>query len=73
VITGAAGFLRSHPCDWFLNRDWPVVGIDNLLTGSERNLGHLAGEPRFRFVRQDVTTPLFIDDPVGEQSSRLRL
>jgi nucleoside-diphosphate-sugar epimerase len=41
-----------------------VVGIDNLLTGSERNLGHLAGEPRFRFVWQDVTTPFFIDDPV---------
>jgi dTDP-glucose 4,6-dehydratase len=64
VITGAAGFLGSHLCDWFLTRDWRVVGIDNLLTGSERNLGHLAADPRFRFVRQDVTTPFFIDDPV---------
>jgi nucleoside-diphosphate-sugar epimerase len=65
VIPGAAGFLGSHLCDWFLNRDWRVVGIDNLLTGSERNLGHLAGEPRFRFVRHDVTTPFFIDDAVN--------
>jgi len=64
VITGAAGFLGSHLCDWFLNRGWCVVGIDNLLTGSERNLSHLAGDPRFRFVRQDVTTPFFIDGPV---------
>ena len=64
VITGAAGFLGSHLCDWFLNRGWCVVGIDNLLTGSERNLSHLASDPRFRFVRQDVTTPFFIDGPV---------
>jgi dTDP-glucose 4,6-dehydratase len=64
VITGAAGFLGSHLCDWFLNRGWCVVGIDNLLTGSERNLIHLAGEPRFQFVRHDVTTPIFIDRPV---------
>jgi dTDP-glucose 4,6-dehydratase len=64
VITGAAGFLGSHLCEWFLHRDWRVLAFDNLLTGTAQNLAHLAGEARFRFQRQDVTTPFFVDDPV---------
>ena len=64
LITGAAGFLGSHLCDHFLAQDWHVVGADNLLTGAARNLAHLAGDTRFRFLRQDVTKPFVIDDPV---------
>jgi dTDP-glucose 4,6-dehydratase len=64
LITGAAGFLGSHLCDYFLGRDWRVVGADNLLTGAARNLAHLADDTRFRFLRQDVTKPFVVDDPV---------
>jgi dTDP-glucose 4,6-dehydratase len=65
LITGAAGFLGSHLCDHFLKRDWHVVGVDSLLTGRAANLAHLAGDSRFRFLRQDVTKPFVVDDPVG--------
>ena len=64
LITGAAGFLGSHLCDYFLARDWRVLGIDSLLTGAAANLAHLGGDRRFRFLRQDVTRPFVVDDPV---------
>ena len=64
LITGAAGFLGSHLCDYFRKRDWHVVGVDSLLTGAAGNLAHLAGDTGFRFLRQDVTKPFVVDDPV---------
>ncbi|MDT8436078.1 MAG: UDP-glucuronic acid decarboxylase family protein [Gemmatimonadota bacterium] len=56
LITGAAGFLGSHLTDRFLADGHSVVGMDNLVTGSMDNLAHLQGEPRFEFVRHDVST-----------------
>jgi dTDP-glucose 4,6-dehydratase len=64
VITGGAGFLGSHLCDRLLGMGHDVVCLDNLLTGSVQNIAHLMGEPRFRFVRHDVTEYIFIGDPV---------
>ena len=64
VITGAAGFLGSHLTDRFLADGHSVIGIDNFVTGHRDNLAHLAGEPRFALVEQDVTTPLAIDGPL---------
>src|SRR6267378_1534856 len=61
VITGGAGFLGSHLCDHLLQQGWEVLSIDNMVTGEEGNIRHLAGNPRFRIVRQDVTK--FIDVP----------
>lgn len=55
VITGGAGFLGSHLCDRFVERGWEVVCLDNLCTGVEANIEHLRSNPRFRFVRHDVT------------------
>jgi len=54
LVTGAAGFLGSHLTDRLLAEDHSVVGMDNFLTGSERNLAHLAGHPRFEFRRHNV-------------------
>jgi dTDP-glucose 4,6-dehydratase len=65
VILGAAGFIGSHLTDRFLGEGWRVVGIDNLVTGSLNNLVHLAREPRFSFVEQDVCLPLRLEGPVA--------
>jgi dTDP-glucose 4,6-dehydratase len=54
VILGAAGFIGSHLVDRFLAEGWRVVGVDNLITGTMRNLAHLARETRFEFVEADI-------------------
>jgi dTDP-glucose 4,6-dehydratase len=64
LITGGAGFLGSHLCDRFLNEGHHVIAIDNLITGNVRNIEHLAGNERFRFIKQDVTEYLYIDGAV---------
>jgi dTDP-glucose 4,6-dehydratase len=55
LITGGAGFLGSHLCDLFLERGHEVIAMDNLLTGSLDNIGHLFGRQGFQFVHHDVT------------------
>ncbi len=64
VVTGGAGFLGSHLCERLLAEGHRVVAIDNLLTGNPANISHLAGNERFKFIRQDVTEYLFIAEPV---------
>jgi dTDP-glucose 4,6-dehydratase len=64
VIAGAAGFIGSHFCDRLLNEGHTVVALDNFLTGSPRNLAHLAQEPRFSFVEQDITRAFDVEGPV---------
>ena len=63
VITGAAGFIGSHLAETLLDRDYSVVGIDNLLTGDITNIAHLAGRD-FQFIKHDVTNYIYIDGPV---------
>ncbi|MFV0605186.1 MAG: UDP-glucuronic acid decarboxylase family protein [Niabella sp.] len=55
LITGAAGFLGSHLCDKFINEGCHVIGMDNLITGSLKNLEHLFPLPDFEFYHHDVT------------------
>ena len=55
LISGGAGFIGSHLCDYFLAKGWDVVCVDNLLTGSPENVAHLVGESRFRFLDLDIT------------------
>ncbi|MEJ5171571.1 MAG: UDP-glucuronic acid decarboxylase family protein [Fimbriimonadales bacterium] len=64
VITGGAGFLGSHLVDRCLDEGWDVVVIDNLITGNMDNLAHRLGDPRFRFIKQDVSEYLYVDGPV---------
>lgn len=64
VVTGAAGFLGSHLTDRLLKEGYRVIGIDNLLTGSERNIAHLAGSTDFKFIHQDVTEYLYLPGEV---------
>ncbi len=55
VITGAAGFIGSHLVDRYLADGYTVIGLDNLSTGSMRNIADAAESARFRFVEIDVT------------------
>lgn len=55
LITGAAGFLGSHLCDFFIEKGYRVVGMDNLITGDLDNISHLFGLDRFEFHHHDVT------------------
>lgn len=64
VVTGAAGFLGSHLSDLLLARGHKVIGIDNFVTGTVDNIAHLGGNPKFKFIEQDVTEFLFLDSPV---------
>jgi UDP-glucuronate decarboxylase len=61
LITGGAGFLGSHLIDRLLQEGNEVVCVDNLFTGTKRNIEHLHGNPRFEFIRHDVTFPLYIE------------
>lgn len=64
VVSGGAGFIGSHMCDRLLAEEYDVIALDNLLTGSLRNIEHLKGIPSFRFVLHDITVPVEIAGPV---------
>jgi len=55
LISGGAGFLGSHLCDWFINHGFKVIAVDNLITGSLRNIAHLKTNKDFKFIKQDVS------------------
>ena len=61
LVTGGAGFLGSHLIDRLLALGHDVVCVDNMFTGTKRNIEHLNGHPRFEFLRHDVTFPLYVE------------
>jgi dTDP-glucose 4,6-dehydratase len=61
LITGAAGFLGSHLCDRFIAEGFYVIGMDNFITGDEKNIRHLSVNPSFQFIKHDVTEFIKID------------
>jgi len=64
LVTGGAGFLGSHLCDRLIREGHDVICMDNLITGDTDNIAHLMGNPRFTFVKHDVTEYIFIEGPV---------
>src|SRR5260221_304357 len=63
VITGAAGFIGSHLAETLLDRNYSVIGIDNLLTGDTANISHLANRD-FSFIKHDVPNYIYVEGAV---------
>lgn len=61
LVTGGAGFLGSHLIDRLLENGHEVLCVDNLFTGTKRNIAHQHDQPRFEFIRHDVTFPLYLE------------
>lgn len=61
LITGGAGFIGSHLCDYFIEKGHEVLCIDNLLTGNPDNISHLIGNNRFRFIKHNVSDYIYVD------------
>ncbi len=61
MVTGGAGFLGSHLCERLLDNDCEVLCVDNLYTGTKRNIVHLFANPFFELLRHDVTFPLYVE------------
>jgi UDP-glucuronate decarboxylase len=57
LIAGGAGFLGSHLCDSYI-KSHDVICVDNLSTGSRRNIAHLVGEKNFYFIEADIVEAL---------------
>src|SRR4026207_1057773 len=61
-VTGGAGFLGSHLTDRLLAEGHRVIAIDNLVTGSAANIGHLAGNENYRFIKHNVSNFIFLPE-----------
>ncbi|HEY4150764.1 MAG TPA: UDP-glucuronic acid decarboxylase family protein [Chitinophagaceae bacterium] len=64
LVTGAAGFLGSHLCDRCIKEGYHVIGMDNLITGDLRNIGHLFPLQEFEFYHHDITKFIHISGPL---------
>ncbi|MFA5859490.1 MAG: UDP-glucuronic acid decarboxylase family protein [Elusimicrobiota bacterium] len=64
VITGGAGFLGSHLCDYMISKGHEVVVVDNLITGNLQNIAHLFGNKKFLFIKHDITNFIYVPGKV---------
>ncbi|MBI3035841.1 SDR family oxidoreductase [Candidatus Woesearchaeota archaeon] len=62
LITGGAGFIGSHLCEFLLNKNYKVIAMDNLATGSIKNIEHLRGSQNFEYLHHDVSKHIVINE-----------
>lgn len=67
LVTGGAGFIGSHLCEYLLNKGHKVICVDNLFTGSKTNIENLSGSSDFEFLEHDIINPLHIEDKKIDQ------
>lgn len=63
IVTGGAGFLGSHLCDFLLEKGHEVICIDNLVTGNTRNIKHITSD-KFTYLKHDITKPIYFGDKI---------
>ena len=61
IVTGGAGFLGSHLIDRLIENGEEVICLDNFFTGHKSNIIHLFNNPRFEFIRHDITEPILLE------------
>jgi len=66
LVTGGAGFIGSHLCEYLLDKGHEVISVDNYFTGKKENIQHLIGNKRFEAIRHDIINPLFLDMKVDQ-------
>lgn len=64
LITGAAGFIGSHLCEFYLNKNCKVIGVDNLITGNKQNVSHLLNNVNFKFIEHDICKKLELNEKI---------
>ncbi|MDP6265495.1 MAG: SDR family oxidoreductase [Candidatus Woesearchaeota archaeon] len=62
LITGGAGFIGSHLCDFLLNKNFKIICVDNLITGNKKNIEHLSNNQNFKFINQDISKHIAINE-----------
>ena len=66
LITGGAGFIGSHLCEFLINKGNQVICVDNLFTGSKQNISHLIANPNFKFIPHDIINPLHLQEHIDQ-------
>lgn len=66
LVTGGAGFIGSHLCEYLIEKGEDVICVDNLFTGSKNNISHLQSKKNFKFIEHDIINPLFIEEKIDQ-------
>ncbi len=66
IVTGGAGFIGSHLCDFLLDKNEKVISVDNFLTGSKKNVEHLLDEKNFELIEHNIVEPLSIREKIDQ-------
>ena len=64
IVTGGAGFIGSHLCEYLLNKNHSVICVDNLITGRKENIKEFLKNKKFKFIKHDITNPFLYNEKI---------